>query len=77
MTFGGGQATFVDQKGNPQFTATLINDLYAINGSLIRSEEYTALTARSLEAAVPMETWHMRFAHLGIDRINKLQEGQW
>ncbi len=75
VTFGGGQVTFVDQKGNPQFTATLINDLYTINGSLIHSEEYTALTARSLEAAIPMETWHMRFAHLGVNRINELQRG--
>ncbi|SJL14141.1 uncharacterized protein ARMOST_17596 [Armillaria ostoyae] len=74
VTFGGGQATFVDQKGTPQFTATLVNDLYAINGTLLRSEEYTALAARSLEAAVPIETWHMRFAHLGVDRITELEK---
>ncbi|PBK76313.1 hypothetical protein ARMSODRAFT_864124, partial [Armillaria solidipes] len=28
ITFRDSQATFVDQKGKPQFTATLINDLY-------------------------------------------------
>ncbi len=74
VTFGGGQVTFVDQRGVPQFTATLVNDLYAINGSLLCSEEYTALAARSLEAAVPIETWHMRFTHLGINWINELEK---
>ncbi len=64
----------MDQRGVPQFTETLVNDLYAINGSLLCSEEYTALAVRSLEAAVPIETWHMCFAHLGINQINELEK---
>ncbi len=74
ITFGGNQAMFMDQNQVLQFTAKMINDLYAINGTLLRSKEYTALAARSLEAAVPMETWHMRFAHLGISQITELEK---
>ncbi len=74
ITFGGNQATFIDQNGVPQFSATMVNDLYVINGTLLRSEEYTALAARSLEIAVPMDTWHMRFAHHGISHIEELQK---
>ncbi len=73
VTFGRGQATFMDYNCTPQFTATMVNDLYAINGTLLRNEEYTTLTTRSLEVAVLIETWHMRFVHLGIDHINELQ----
>ncbi len=74
VTFRGSQATFIDQKGTPQFTVTLVNNLYMINGTLLRSEEYTALAVRSLEAAVPIKTWHMRFMHLGVDRITELEK---
>ncbi len=51
VTFSRGKASFADQNGNPQFTATMSNDLYAINGTLIHGEEYTALSTRSLEAS--------------------------
>ncbi len=44
---------FMDHNRTPQFTATMVNDLYAINGTLLCNEEYTALTTRSLEVAVP------------------------
>lgn len=54
ITFGGSQATFVNQKSTSQFTITLVNDLYAINETLLCREEYTALAARSMDVAMPI-----------------------
>ncbi len=53
----------------------MFNDLYKIDCELMRGDEYTALAARSLEHSVPIETWHMQFAHFGVDRIKALSKG--
>ncbi len=56
VTFGEGKADFVDPNGKAQFTASMFNDLYMIDCTLIRGEEYTALAAKSLEISAPIET---------------------
>ncbi|KAK0214671.1 hypothetical protein EDD85DRAFT_730654, partial [Armillaria nabsnona] len=75
VTFGGGKADFVDPSSKAQFTASMFNDLCKIDCELMRGDEYTVLAARSLEHSVPIETWHMQFAHFGVDRIKALSKG--
>ncbi len=59
VTYGKGMVSFVAPDGEEKFTGELNGDLYAINGTLLHAEKHQALTARSMDVAVPMEIWHM------------------
>ncbi|KAK0244464.1 hypothetical protein EDD85DRAFT_759783, partial [Armillaria nabsnona] len=43
VTFGEGKADFMDPNGKAQFTASMFNDLYMIDCTLIRGEEYSTI----------------------------------
>jgi hypothetical protein len=51
------------------FSGALKGGLYFINGSLIKNQPM-ALTASSLQSPADLATWHRRFAHFGVTRIN-------
>ncbi len=70
-----GRVSFVAPDGEEIFTGELSGDLYTINGTLLHAEKHQALTARSMDVAVPMEIWHMCFVHHGINRIKALVHG--
>jgi hypothetical protein len=69
IVFGGKQVRFFNNKVEI-FSGSLKGGLYLINGSLITNQP-TALTARSLRSPSDLATWHRRFAHFGVTRINE------
>jgi hypothetical protein len=65
VEFGGGLAKFFSPDGVHFLTGTATDGLY-----LLPVREAVGMSARSLRKPVDIETWHRRFGHVGMHRLD-------
>jgi hypothetical protein len=68
--FGGGHVQFFNKDKVEVFGGILKNGLYLVHGSFNMAVP-TALTARLLQSPANINTWHHRFSHFMVSRVNE------